>query len=167
MVPGHITGSQSTVNQWLKNLGGGQVNLELDAAGCCHLVTQQGINMMISCGKDSRQLILLSELLNLPIPLSSHLYEELLSLNLNVELTAGAQIYFDKRARVLGLLFSRDINTIDEIGFNNLLGNFQEKVLELKDLIDALVFGASVDHGTQLFGGHTKNPSTENSWSSV
>ena len=158
---------QRRVNQWLKNLPGGEGNLQLDMTGNCYLVTEQGINLVVSCGKGKRQLILLSELLNVPIPLSARQYEEVLAINLNVEFTSGAQIYFDKRARALGLLFSRDFDTIDAISFGNIIGNFIHIGTEMKELLDAMVFGDSGSLGFQVFPHQLTQSGDAHSWRSA
>jgi len=142
MLSGYIHDAQGVVNQWLNSLGENRGTLTLDHQGNCFLVSDNEVGLAISCGKESQQVVVMAHLLNVPIPLSARLYEELLAVNINVEYTAGAQLFFDKKTRTIGLLVARDISSLDEISFLNLLTNFKNKALEIRELVSALLYDA-------------------------
>ena len=138
-----INDSQEIVNQWLDSLGGNRGALALDSQGNCFLVSDNEVGLVVSCSEGSRQVVVVAQLINVPIPLSSRLYEEVLALNINVEFTSGTQLFFDKRTRTIGLLVARDIISLDEISFRNLLTNFKDKALEIRGFIDEMMYGSS------------------------
>jgi len=140
---GYIHDAQEKVNQWLDSLGGGRSSLVLDVHGNCFLVSDNEVGLIVSCPEGSQQVIVLAQLINVPIPLSSRLYEELLALNINVAFTQGTQLVFDKKTRTIGLLVSRDVVSLDDVSFANLLTNFKDKALEIRGFIDALLYGSS------------------------
>ena len=139
-----VNQEQAIVNGWLSSLGAGQGGV-LNDHGSCFLVADNEIGLIISSSSGSQQVAVSTHLLNLPISLSPRLYEELLALNLDLKFNKGTCLFFDKKMRVLGLLVSRDIATLDSVSFRNLLGNFKEKALEIKIVIDDLLYG-----GTEL-----------------
>ena len=136
----YIHDAQEIVNQWLNGLGENRGALTLDHQGHCFLVSDNEVGLVISCGKESQQVVVMTHLLNVPIPLSARLYEELLAVNINAEYTAGTQLCFDKKTRTIGLLVAREINSLDEISFRNLLTNFKNKALEIRELLEALLY---------------------------
>jgi hypothetical protein len=142
----HLNVGQDTVNGWLLSLGGSKDPLSLDQQGHSFLVADNEIGLMISCPEGSQQVAVFSQLIPLPIPLSTRLYEELLALNLSLEFTSGTYIFFDKKTRALGLAVSRDIASLNEINFRHLLTNFKQKAAEIKGFLDSLLYG---DHITQ------------------
>lgn len=137
----HASHRGDTVNQWLHSLGSSGNDLSLDSQGNCFLVADNEIGVVVSCPEGSQQLAVLSPLVPVPVPLSARMYEELLALNLSLEFTAGTHIYFDKNTRALGLAVSRDIGSLDELAFRNLLTNFKSKAAEVKGFLDALLYG--------------------------
>lgn len=142
MSSGYIHDAQEAVNQWLSSVGENRGSLTLDSRGNCFLVSDNEVGLVVSCGEGSRQVVVMAQLMSLPIPLSARLYEEVLALNINVEFTAGTQLFFDKKTRTIGVLVARDIILLDEISFRNLLTNFKDKALEIRGFIDALLYGA-------------------------
>jgi hypothetical protein len=140
---GYIHDAQEKVNQWLDSLGKGRSGLSLDAQGNCFLVSDNEVGLLVSCPEGSQQVVIVAQLINIPIPLSVRLYEELLALNINVEFTRGTQLFFDKKIRTIGLLVSRDVVSLDDVSFQNLLTNFKDKALEIREFIDALLYGSS------------------------
>jgi hypothetical protein len=158
---GYIHDARETINQWLDSLGKGRSGLALDSQGHCFLVSDNEVGLFISCPEGSQQVIVVAQLINIPIPLSVRLYEELLALNINVEFTQGTQIFFDKKTRTIGVLVARDIISLDEISFRNLLTNFKDKALEIRGFIDALLYGASSSaSGSQSMNFGSNNAST-------
>lgn len=137
----YIHNTQESVNRWLSGLGGGQGSLKLNQQGNCFMVAENEIGLVVSCTDRSRQVAILAQLNSVPISLNSHLYEEILALNLNLEFNMGTQIFFDKNTRMLGLLVARDIISLDEISFYNLLNNFKDKALETREFIEAILHG--------------------------
>ena len=133
---------QEIVNGWLSSLGAGQGGV-LNDQGICFLVADNEIGLIISSSSGSQQVSVSTHLLNLPISLSPRLYEELLALNLDLKFNKGTCLFFDKNMRVLGLLVSRDVATLDNVSFRNLLDNFKEKALEIKVFIDDLLYGGT------------------------
>ena len=112
---GYSHDSQEKVNQWLDSLGKGRSGLSLDAQGNCFLVSDNEVGLLVSCPEGSQQVVIVAQLINIPIPLSVRLYEELLALNINVEFTRGTQLFFDKKIRTIGLLVSRDVVSLDDV----------------------------------------------------
>ena len=139
----YIHDAQEKINQWLDSLGKGRSGLTLDSQGNCFLVSDNEVGLFVSCPERSQQVIVVAQLINVPIPLSSRLYEELLALNINVEFTQGTQLFFDKKTRTIGLLVSREVVSLDNVSFQNLLTNFKDKALEIRGFIDELLYGSS------------------------
>lgn len=142
MSSGYIHDAQEVVNQWLSSLGEKRGTLALDAQGNCFLVSDNEVGLVVSCSEGSRQVVVMAQLMNVPISLSARLYEEILALNIHVEFTAGTQLFFDKKTRTIGVLVARDIISLDDISFRNLLTNFKDKALEIRGFLDALLYGA-------------------------
>lgn len=142
MSSGYIHDTQEAVNQWLSSVGENRGSLTLDSQGNCFLVSDNEVGLVVSCGEGSRQVVVMAQLMSVPIPLSARLYEEVLALNINVGFTAGTQLFFDKKTRTIGVLVARDIISLDDISFRNLLTNFKDKALEIRGFLDALLYGA-------------------------
>lgn len=149
MSANHVGDTHETVNHWLASLDNHQQGMALDQQGKCFLVADNELGLAVSCSKGSQQVAILAHLISLPIPLSVRLYEELLALNLNLDFTAGAHLYFDKQTRAIGILFSRDVALLDELSFKNTLTNFKDKAREVKSFIEDLLYG---DSGTVSAG---------------
>lgn len=138
----HVSEVRNRVSQWLGSVGGPQAGLTLDSDGRCFIVAEDGIVLAVSCPDQSQAVIVLAHLVNVPIPLSADLYEEILALNLRVEFTAGAQVFFDKQVRALGLMASTEVVTLDAMSFGNLLIRFKEKAREVREFMEALLYQA-------------------------
>lgn len=138
----HKDNFRNQVSHWLQEIGGAGSQLKLDDAGKCFVVADDKMGLVVSVPDQSEQVIFFSDLLNVPIPLSARLYEEILALNLHVDTTGGLTICFDKHTRTLAVLMSHEISTLDSISFFNLLSNFKNKALELRELSSDLLYGA-------------------------
>jgi hypothetical protein len=136
----HTHQTHERLNQWLSRLGDRHSGLSLDEHGRCFIVADSSVGMLLSCPLESRLLTLTAELISVAIPLSPPMYEQLLALNLQPDVTGGAQIFFSNQTRTLGLLASREVELLDEAQFVSLLTRFKSKVLEMHQIVSALVW---------------------------
>ena len=154
--------SRDRVDSFLKELGKSTgLDLFLDHNGKCALRYGGVINCTIEVSEEREELNLsasVADLMYVEKELQSVFFEEMLTWNLLCRKTRGATLAIDRRGRQIVLCFVYSIDSLDDTGFENILGNFLDTAKEIKVQIDFFLQGNKTHRCNSYSSSNEQNP---------